>query len=188
MNGFNRINFFAAVWGIGLGAFITASLYGLGSAFSLAGMIAIGTFVNACIVTYIGYGQHTISIAAKDLAATKLRADLFDRRFAVFQATQKVLSKVFADAACDYSDVHQFTPWTQQAYFLFDDSVHEYLLDIRTRLIDIASANFKMKDVVDTLERHDAITKNHESLSWIVEQLNMDKDGLFSKFRLYLRH
>lgn len=185
---FNWTHLVAALIGLGAGILVTSALYGMDSAFSLAGAIAVGTLVNACIVTYIGFRQYKTSLATKELGEAKHRADLFDRRFAVFQATQKVLSKVFRDAACDYRDVHEFTPWTQQAYFLFDDSVYKYVLEVRTHLIEMTSTTRLMKDNSERENRQQIIDKNYAALVWLTDQLDIDKNGLFSTFKPFLRH
>ena len=155
---------------------------------SLTEVIAVGTLINTCIVTYVGVRQYINSLDQRRLEEAKHRAELFDRRFAVFQATQKVLSKVLQEGACDYNDVHEFTSWTQQAYFLFDDQIHSYLLEIRSNLIGMASTSRQLRDGSNPERRHEVVQENHELLVWLTDQLNMENDGLFLRFRPYLRH
>ena len=85
--------------------------------------------LTAAIGTWIAWQQH---LATK----SKLRLDLYDRRYAVFVATNTLLSKIVSNAAFEVSDLHDFNRDTAQAVFLFDDSLVAYIDGLRDRALE----------------------------------------------------
>jgi hypothetical protein len=91
------------------------------------GILAILTFLLAFIVAFIGYQQFL-------LAREKFKLDLFDRRFAVYKATQTFITEVInvnANTAKDAGKwIGQYQRDAGTAKFLFDDELFNYLHNI----------------------------------------------------------
>lgn len=154
---------------------------------SLEQVIAIGTLVNGSIVAYIGYQQYLTQKHQKEIEEKNYIASLFDRRFDIFKTVQKSLSLALREAAFEYKDLGEITAALQQSYFLFDDEIYKYIGEVRKQLITLASSSRILKDrPVDELTRQKALKDNHESIRWIAEELT--ENGMFLKFKTYLRH
>jgi hypothetical protein len=61
------------------------------------------------------------------VAREKLKLDLFEKRFAVFEAAQKFLETVVRDPPVGWDEQQEFLRGTQVAAFLFGPKVVEYL-------------------------------------------------------------
>ena len=90
----------------------------------------IATLIVGLSVAFIAWQQWKVSHA-------KLRLDLFDRRYKVFEATRLFLGGIVSAATFDDSQLFTFYAGTADAEFLFDSEVVEYLAQIRKRAIDM---------------------------------------------------
>src|SRR4051812_29661402 len=71
------------------------------------------------------------------LAHSKLRLDLFDRRYKVFDATRIFLAVIGRDSRFEESHLFEFDAGTSDAEFLFGSDIVNYLAEIRKRAIDM---------------------------------------------------
>jgi len=71
------------------------------------------------------------------IARTKLRHDLFDRRFKVFEAARDFLAKVTSEGGVTNEDLREYTVAVLDAQFLFNKEMRDYLFEIRRRVIGI---------------------------------------------------
>jgi hypothetical protein len=67
------------------------------------------------------------------IARTKLRHDLFDRRFKVFEAARRFLVAVMRSGKMSVPDLNEYTAGMLDAQFLLSQEVHAYLFEIRKR-------------------------------------------------------
>jgi hypothetical protein len=63
----------------------------------------------------------------RQIARNKLRLDLFDRRYRVYDATRKFLSVILRDATFTDSQLFEFYGGTSDTEFLFGSDVVDYL-------------------------------------------------------------
>lgn len=63
--------------------------------------------------------------------------DLFDRRFQVFQELTRTIAGAFSKANVQISDLANFDAATEKARYLFGAEVHDYLRQVRPKLIAI---------------------------------------------------
>lgn len=127
------------------------------------------------------------------IARVKLQHDLFDRRYRVFDATQRLLNSCAAGSASE-EDMRAFLLDTGARAFLFnDDKLIGYLNDIQVRARDLQALrsemsrpgkilhprfNFNLEE--DKTKAMDALSKHQ---TWFPEQLGM----LVSKFEPSLK-
>jgi hypothetical protein len=112
----------------------------------VATIIAAGT---AVFVTWrIGQGQLSIAdqqrqIAEQqaELAAVRLQHDLFDRRFAIYEAARTMLMEVFRRGDASNEALGIFLRDTQKAVFVFDQSLTDYLAELRKQAIFLQETN-----------------------------------------------
>ena len=81
------------------------------------------TLLIACGVAYVAYQQYLLGRA-------KFKLDLFEKRFAVFDATRKLLGAMASDGPGELEKVHEFRVAVTDAQFLFCSDVTDYLNEI----------------------------------------------------------
>jgi hypothetical protein len=127
-------------------------------------LAAIATILIAGFVAYIAWQQWRV-------AKHKLRLDLFDRRYKVFEATRKFLVDIARESTFSNKQLFMFHAGTSDAKFLFDDAVADYLEEIRKR----ASMMRAQREIYTPLpvgdERTASIQIETDHFSWLADQL-----------------
>jgi hypothetical protein len=131
--------------------------------------ILVGAFV-ACIA----YQQYRIS-------AEKFKLDLFDRRFSVYKGTQVFLSHILKEAKFELEQLFQFRADTQDAVFLFDDDIMNYLKEIDSKALEFRGLQMTLEGVPRGEERTRLCQKETELLTWLTDQLPKLKE-VFSPY------
>jgi hypothetical protein len=105
------------------------------------------------------------------IADNKLRLDLFDRRYKVYDATRKFLAVIMREATFADSQLFEFYAGTSDAEFLFGADVVDYLGQIRKRALHMRTAQqlFEPLPVGDERSRH--VLAAHDDLSWLSDQI-----------------
>ncbi|HVB98810.1 MAG TPA: hypothetical protein VNJ12_05685 [Candidatus Dormibacteraeota bacterium] len=116
------------------------------------------------------------------IARTKLRHDLYDRRYAVFQATRQFLDEASVRIIVSDDTFRSFALGTADAAFLFDDALAAYLTEMRGHAkkaqgISMAMENFPAGD-----KKAQASAAAGEQFIWLMQQI----DGLADRFRPFL--
>jgi hypothetical protein len=119
----------------------------------------------------VGFAVAFIAWQQWQVARNKLRLDLFDRRYKVFDATRKFLAVIVRDATFLDSQLLEFYAGTSDAEFLFDADVVDYLAQVRKRAVDMRTHQklYERMPVGDERSRH--VQAEHEQLLWIGEQI-----------------
>jgi len=116
------------------------------------------------------------------IARTKLRHELFDRRFKVFEASRTFLARVMRNGKMSIADFGDYTAGVIDAQFLLSEGVQAYLFEIRRR----AAAMQALKETLEPLpagaEKIKLAEKAGEEFKWLVAQL----DVLPEKFKPFL--
>ncbi len=122
------------------------------------------TLVVACAVAYVAWQQWQI-------ARHRLRLDLFDRRYKVYDATRKFLSIILREARFEEAQLFEFYAGTSDAEFLFDSAVVAYLEQLRKRAVHMRTAQrvYEHMPVGDERSRH--VQAEHDDLVWLTDQL-----------------
>jgi hypothetical protein len=107
---------------------------------------AVFTALIALITTTILVQQHL-------LARRKLRHELYDRRFAVYNALMGFLSLVIEGGEqISVETLYKFKADTNQAFFLFDRDVREYLDEVYSRAVELRRKQKKAEEDSDDLK------------------------------------
>jgi len=104
------------------------------------------------------------------VARNKLRLDLFDRRYKVYEATQKFVDSTNNDPAHVDSYLNDFNAGTSNAEFLFDADVLNYIKLVRMRAVDMRTARVLYETEQDSEERTRNIQKYEADRKWLIEQ------------------
>lgn len=114
------------------------------------------------------------------LARVKLQHELFERRYRVFEGTQKFLIAVLTSQGSPPQEtVQAFMRATGDAVFLFDSDLAAYLDDMRTRACKLVVLNVTLPTLpLNSTERTDAVTTISAHSLWFTQQL----ECLIAKF------
>jgi hypothetical protein len=106
-----------------------------------------------------------------EIAKERLRLDLFDRRFKVFEAATDFLGVIHADTAFELSDLFDFDSGVSSAIFLFEPPVVKYLSRIRERALALRAHQQLIKSLPDGSKRSAESNAEKEDISWLVQQI-----------------
>jgi hypothetical protein len=123
----------------------------------------IATLLVGLIVAYIAWQQWQVSHA-------KLRLDLFDRRYKVYDETRQFLGCIIREATFSDSQLFTFYGGTSDAEFLFDAEVVGYLKEIAKRAIDMRLQH-KLYQNAEGEARTAMIQKENDHLLWLSNQI-----------------
>jgi hypothetical protein len=115
------------------------------------------------------------------VARTKLRLDLFDRRYKVYEATRDFLILIAKNPDVEHARFVEFAMATADAEFFFRSDVVEYLGQIRDRVRDMqAQQTLSHEATGDELSRR--VKAEHDQRAWLEEQIT----AMTSVFAPYL--
>jgi hypothetical protein len=116
------------------------------------------------------------------IARSKLRHDLFDRRFAVFETARTLLRGIMRDGNASMAELGAYTVGVIDAPFLLDEPTSDYLMEIRRRTIKLQSLKSAYASDAPVDDRKQVIQKAYDEMNWLVAQL----DVLPGKFKPFL--
>ena len=123
------------------------------------------------VTLFLSTAVVVIALQQWRVADNKLRLDLFDRRYKVYDTTRKFLAIIIRDATFTDSQLFEFYGGTSDAEFLFRADVVEYLSKIRNRAVDMQAAQqlFEPLPVGDERSRH--VQAAHDHRLWLGDQI-----------------
>jgi len=125
------------------------------------------TPIIAIIAVYIAYQQYLIN-------KRKLKLDLYERRFRIFDETKKVLHKINQYAKIDLIELRDFMFSTNDRIFLFDSDINELIIEIKNKAIDLNHSTDDLKNEiklpVGSNERKVQIENNTTLTHWFTSE------------------
>ena len=106
------------------------------------------------------------------VADNKLRLDLFDRRYKVYDATRNFVAIIIKEATFTDSQLVDLNIGTSDAKFLFGPDIEAYLAEIRKRAVHMRTARQLLEKPHvsdDELSRH--TRAEYDDLLWLCEQI-----------------
>ena len=135
------------------------------------------TPVIALAVGWITYRQMKI-------AQSEIRHSLYDRRLQVFENVRKYLSYIARDAALETKTLLELKHETNQAIFLFNKEIFDYIDLLYKKGLEFRGTNLKLSGesrLPVGEERAKVAHQNSEILGWFMEQFDVSRD-LFAKY------
>ncbi len=141
------------------------------------------TPIIALIAVYIAYQQFVINKRTYEISSRKLKLDLYNKRFRVFNETKQVLLKIVQDAKIDLIELRNFIFSVNESAFLFEKEITDYLELIRKNAIEYNHA-------LDDIEKHPIgsdeklriIESNRKLADWFLSEYQ----SIESRFQKYL--
>jgi hypothetical protein len=121
--------------------------------------------VIAVIGAWIAFQQMVV-------ARVRLQHDLFDRRYAVYQAVLSFVVSIIQTAKPSPADFNDLSLKTSAALFFFDEDTADYINEMRQRAAKLLGAKESLgapNQTDEERERHLQIS--HENLSWFSVQI-----------------
>jgi hypothetical protein len=134
--------------------------------------------LQALAVPTIAVAGAWIAVQQMLIARTKLRHDLYDRRFAVYEAARKLLVEIIQQGHPSREQVREYVIKTADATFLLNDEIAKYLEKIRARASRLRAINATQPHEQIHLQQQDDML-----FAWMTEQLPV---GLVEKFKSFL--
>jgi hypothetical protein len=116
------------------------------------------------------------------IARVKLQHDLYERRYAVFNAARKLLAEVVAHRTPSEVGLRAYTISTADAVFLFNDQIAEYLRELRKRAIILETIHSVMEPLPPGDKKVELWEKASKEFLWLNDEL----DTLVSRFKPFL--
>jgi hypothetical protein len=138
--------------------------------------LSIATFFLSAAVGVVAWLQWRV-------ARNKLRLDLFDRRYKVFEATRKFLALILRNTRFEDSELIEFDLATSDAEFLFKRDVVDLLAEIRTQALDLRIDEKLLERPQNADEIAKRANAKNERLKWLGDQVT----ELTKLFGRYLR-
>jgi hypothetical protein len=111
------------------------------------------------------------------------RLNLYDKRFSVFQALKELLLAVarMLNITCDELD--QFTANIQEATFLFDKEIPEYLKRVRKNAVQLMFMHEQLSQSgLPPGEQRSKLAQEHSDIcKWFIEQFDVSQE-MFAKY------
>ena len=134
------------------------------------------TFLVALTVAWVAIQQWWIN-------REKLRLDLFERRYAVYDSAYKFIASILREGGVDQTEQREFWEGTIEGVFLFDSDVNEYLEELRKQSIQLHYHAISQKSAGDDHAMH--TEREGALLNWFATQVS--NDGMVKVFNPYLR-
>lgn len=148
---------------------------------SLPGWVSIFQAVLVPVIAVIGAW---VAIQQMRIAKVKLQHDLYDRRYAVFEAVRRFLNETAANALVSDETLRAFVSGSADAEFLLPDDLAAYLGKISERARKSQSIYRCVPHLPESSqERKDAINAANLELEWLIAQI----EELSPRFRDVLK-
>lgn len=141
--------------------------------------------LKALLTPCVAFFGTLIALKQVRIARTKLRLDLYEKRFVVFAAATRLMREVGSDVSVSGEALTAFWADTQHAPFLFDAEMVAYLQEIRKKALRLRAVNRRLErgDQISEGEQDRLINEDEELLKWFDVQLEQAQ----SRFAKYLQ-
>lgn len=118
------------------------------------------------------------------LEKQKFQLELYDRRFKVFEEVKRFLSAILRDGKTDHAQLLKLMHQTNEAIFLFDDQVSDYIKSLYDKGLSFVATDRKLfgensLPVGDS--RNAVVEENSKLLEFFTDQFEVSKE-IFKKY------
>ena len=144
--------------------------------------------VIAVLGVYIAYQQSETAKHVARIERQKLRLSLFDRRFAVFEASRDFLIKIVIDGKIDDTAIAEFMIKTQETQWLLDKKLEDYLrTTLYQKAIRIQTIDMTLKGLGKGKERTELSHERGELMNWMINQMQILRYQFSTFMRIRIR-
>jgi hypothetical protein len=144
-------------------------------------------YVSALLVPVVALVGAAIAYRQWRVASLKLKFDLFDRRFAVYEAARNLLGSILTSGHAKDEEVFKFLVGTREAKWLLNEQVANYLeKELYFKVIDLQTNQAELQGLPAGEERAALVRRQAEAKKWLMAQ-HEQLTTLFNPF-LQLSH
>jgi len=136
----------------------------------------MSSFFFPSVTLFLSFAVTLIAWQQWRVADDKLRLDLFERRYKIYDATMRFVANIVSKATFEDADLVEFYRQTSDAVFFFRSDVVEYLDVIRDRAVKTRSLAHQFRDLPVGDYRTALVEKESAELMWLSNQLPLIKD------------
>jgi hypothetical protein len=145
------------------------------------------TYLAALLTPTVAILGSLIAYRQWRLAQNKLKLDLFDRRFAVYDAARTLLASIMTSGRAKDEEVYKFMAATREAKWLLNSAIDEYFeKQLYHKAINLQTLAAELEGVPVGEERTKNVHAQAELKKWFMAQYEV-LDEKFSPF-LQLEH
>jgi hypothetical protein len=115
----------------------------------------------------------------------KLKFDLYEKRFRVYQALVDFISFVISFPEIKVEEVRKLDSARAESHFLFGEDIPQYLLSVRDKAAQLTTLNSQVNELASSdrnPERTKLVNQKLEVIEWFHQQLEESR----KKFGKYL--
>ena len=118
------------------------------------------------------------------IAQAKLHFDLYEKRFAIFEAARSLIGEAIQNANVSQSSLGKYTLGTADAMFLLNDELVKYLREVGKHAVALSTMQYAIEPLpAGTQLRIELSTKVGEEIRWF----NAQADELTTHFMPFLK-
>lgn len=145
------------------------------------------TYLSALLTPTLAVLGSLIAYRQWRLAQNKLKLDLFERRFSVYEAARNLLGSIITSGKAKDEEIFKFMVATREAKWVLNAQVAEYLdKQLYHKAIDLQTLSSVLEGVPMGEERTTNVHKQAEIKKWFLAQYDV-LDEYFEPF-LQLGH
>ncbi|MEM5406200.1 hypothetical protein [Paraburkholderia unamae] len=141
-------------------------------------------YLSALMVPLIAVLGVAIAYRQWRTAQNKLKLDLFEKRFSVYDAARRMLASVMTSGKVRDEELFKFMVATREAKWLLSNDVARYLDEVlRRRMLELQTLDSELEGLAVGPDRSANVKKQTEIKNWLASQI----ETLDGKFDQYLR-
>lgn len=149
-----------------------------------AAIVALSTGAMSAVIAFLAVA---IGFQQWRTAQNRLKLDLFDRRFAVYDAARKLLGSIASTGKADDQVVYRFMSDTREAKWLLNEDIAKYFeKGLRNEAFRLATLSSELQGMPVGDERTQNIREQSALKTWFFGQYDV-LDAKFAPF-LSLQH
>lgn len=140
------------------------------------------SYFSALLIPTIAVLGAFIAYRQWRLGQNKLKLDLFDRRFSVYDAARNFLAGIMTSGKAKDEDIYKFVGATREAKWLLNSEIAAYLHEvIYKKALALASLQAELEGIGVGTNRSKNVTDQRVIKEWFMAQYEV-LDEHFSKF------
>lgn len=135
---------------------------------------------------YIAYQQLLLNKQMRKLDIQKVKWELFEKRFRIFNTIKGILFKISSEGKIELTELGNFSITTNERKFLFENDIDDYVLEIIKKGIEITHTTKDLNDInsypVKSKEREELCDISLNLTHWF----SFEYENVERKFMKYL--
>ena len=155
---------------------------------AVAAFQALSLTIIGLMTWWVAHQQKRINRQQLDVNEYRIRLDLYDRRWAVYEATERFMEQVIRNLSPEFEDFSEFSRSTLHAKYLFGNDVNTYMEELRARAASLRKWSQEYDQQVKgspTPHDHNEVVKGRlKEQKWFAEQ--WESGEVAKRFAAYL--